>query len=143
MDKKEYPEINEESLEIAAEHFPDSIIPDLLMNFPAKVVVKFIVAFSGQRITVPRIESVWRCYRNKLIKKRLDENNSAEIRRELAFRFGITENGVRLAYERECEREKKRAKISGKTIERVTSGVFVAEAKEAIKDMKNFSKKGK
>ncbi len=124
-----------EILEITAEDFPNSIVADLLRDFPADFVVRFIEIYSGQRFYVPNIEAVYRKYRNKVIKQTLDKKDTKEIRLQLARHFSITLEQLRQTYIYTSERKKPKV-FNAKSMEDSAKRLFRKEAKRTIREMK-------
>lgn len=135
--------ISKEALELASELFPNSILGDLLINFPTDFAVKFITIFSGRFIYMPKVETIYRLYRNKTIKDKLENNDVVEVRQYLSNFFGITMKRVSEIYHQEKKRKRKGRKIDAKSIKRISDAVFRDEIRKVSDDVSDFARKRK
>lgn len=127
----------QEILELTAEDFPNSVITDLLRDFPADFVIRFIEIYSGQTFRVPRVETIWKNYRNKVIKETLDKKDTKEVRKQLAGYFGITLEQLSQIYYYEREKQQK-VKINERKMRDSVKRIFRKEVKKTIKDTKEI-----
>lgn len=125
------------AVESLASEFPNSIVADLLVHFPHAVVFKLIEIYSGRTLRIPRTESVWRSYRNKVIYDALTAENILAVRRQLSEFFGISPNHVRSIYTYEKNRKmrtlkKRSTERSAKLVYKGRMGKFFEEITEVI-----------
>jgi len=130
----------QDALESAAEAFPNSIIADLLSHFPPKIVMEFIEIYSGQYLKIPKVDTVWRSYRNKIIRETLDLKNTSVVRRRLSEYFGIPLGRVSSIYRDEKNKKRKYRKSS---MEKSLQRIYAKESKKAFEDMKTILYKKK
>ena len=131
-------EILEAALASTAKDFPNSVVADLMMYFPQKFVLKLITMFSGQRVWFPKVETIWKSYRNKIIKEALDAKNTKVVREQLAVFFGISSKRVSDVYHEMKRKEKKpKPKVYTKTIRKTARRIYAMEQAELLKEFKD------
>jgi len=122
-----------EALTALVADFPNSVVADLLTHFSAEVVIELIQIYSGQAIFIPKVESVWRSYRNKVIQDTLDLRNTLVERKQLANFFGITHQHVAAIY----SRERKQRKVSRRTTRLTAKRVYADEMRATFEEVKD------
>jgi len=128
-------ELFKEALEALILDYPNSAVAGLMTHFSPEVVIDFIQIYSGQQINVPKVESVWRSYRNKVVCETLDVRNDKSTREQLAVFFGISSSYIPVIYSNE---KKKRRIVSLRTIRSAAKRVHVDEMRETLKDAKDI-----
>jgi hypothetical protein len=127
----------QEALQAFCSNFPDSVVGDLMMLFPDDVVLKIITTFSGETIKVPKVETVWRGYRDAIITDTLRVKDDKATRQRLAAYFGITVDRVNRVYNNVSQRRtrKKRNSIrrSAAAAYRNVFDEMVKEARQALR----------
>ena len=93
-----------EALLLSAKEIPNSSIGDLLAILPESYVLLLVESFSGECIKIPKVETIWRIYRNRIIKDTLDQKDTMVVRQKLAEYFGISCDTVKQAYSWEKSR---------------------------------------
>lgn len=131
-------EIIHDALKATAANLPNSIVGDLMMLFPDDIVLKFLNAFSGMVVSVPKVESVWRTYRNQVICETLSVKNDKATRERLASYFGISNDKVTRIYT-ETKNQKKRPARS--SIHRAAVIAYRSRFDDIIKDARSALKK--
>lgn len=126
-------ELFKQALEALILDYPNSAVAGLMTHFSPEIVIDFIQIYSGQQINVPKVESVWRSYRNRVICETLDIQNDKSTRDQLAVFFGISPSYIPVIYSNE---KKKRHVISFRTIQSAAKRVHVDEMRETLKDAK-------
>lgn len=125
------------ALSVFTETFPNSVVGDLMMIFPDDIVLKVITCFSGEKVKFPKVETVWKSYRNEIIRQTLDVKRDRQTILRLANYFGISEEHIRYVHRQERQRAQRRKKSSVRRAARVAyRDVFeemIKEAKEALK----------
>ena len=122
-----------QALEALILDYPNSAVAGLMTHFSPEIVIDFIQIYSGQQINVPKVESVWRSYRNKVICETLSVKNDKSTREQLAVFFGISPSYIPVIYSNET---KKRQAVSFRTIQSAAKRVHVDEMRETLKDAK-------
>jgi len=87
-----------EAVLLVAQEMPNSSIGDLLAVLPESCVLQLVESFSGTCIKIPKVETIWRVYRNRIIKDTLDQKDTMVVRQKLAEYFGITRDTVNQVY---------------------------------------------
>lgn len=105
-------EIIHEALKATAANLPNSIVGDLMMLFPDDVVLRFLNSFSGMVLSVPKVESVWRIYRNQVVCDTLAAKNDRPTRERLASYFGISVDKISRIYAENKNLKKRPARSS-------------------------------
>ena len=105
-----------------AKDVPNSVLADLLSILSEDSVVKIVEGFSGEDLKIPRIEDVWRIYRNKIIKDTLSKKNSKLIKQRLSEHFGIGTDAIQQIYNSERVKEYRiRPKVVDRSIKRIVA----------------------
>ena len=78
------------ALRINVVNKPDSILGDLMAHFDNKIVIKLIRLYSAKSIKIPDVHDIWRVYRDKIVRKELDSEDTRERRVKLAMFFRIS-----------------------------------------------------
>lgn len=129
--------IVQEALQTFCANFPDSVVGDLMMLFPNDVVLKIITTFSGEVLKVPKVESVWRGYRDAIIADTLSTKDDKATRQRLASYFGITVDRVNRIYISTTQRrQRKRRHTIRRSAAVAYRNVFddmVKEARQALR----------
>jgi len=127
----------QEALQAFCSNFPDSVVGDLMMLFPDDVVLKIITTFSGETIKVPKVETVWRGYRDAIIADTLRVKDDKSNRQRLASYFGITVDRVNRIHASTSQR---RARKRHHSIRRSAAAAYrnvfdemVKEARQALR----------
>jgi len=128
-------ELFKESVRAMALQHPNSIIADLLTHFSPKIVMEIIQIYSGQQLVIPRIESVWRSYRNKVVRDTLDMRNTLSEREQLAGFFGTSSQYISVIYSNE---KKKHPVVSTRTTTSVAERVYRDKVRGAFKDAEHI-----
>lgn len=127
----------QEALQTFCANFPDSVVGDLMMLFPDDVVLKIITTFSGETVKIPKVETVWRGYRDAIIADTLRVKDDKATRQRLAAYFGITLDRVNRVYSAVSQRRqrKKRHSIrrSAAAAYRNVFDEMVKEARQALR----------
>lgn len=119
--------------------YPDSFVVDMLTNFSVDVVLKFMTLYSGRTLSVPKIDFIWKSYRNKIIIKTLLVENNKVIRLQLAEYFGISPNTVRGIF---YKYRNNTIRITNESIIKVVETIFRKNSEKFNKRMKAiFSRK--
>lgn len=128
---KEKNRIVHDALKSISTVFPNSVVGDLMMIFPDDVVMKFISAFSGLIIHVPKVETVWKTYRNAVIKETLDVKNDRVNRDRLAAYFGISAGQVSDIY---SGMKRRGGRIHKETVKRTAQVIYRSKFDSMLKD---------
>jgi len=113
---------NKEAIEAFIKDFPNSVVSDLLMYFGEDVVVRFVELYSGQKINIPSVNSIWISYRNRKVVEELDKKNTKEVREMLADNFGLEDKEVTDIYAY-CK-GKHITRVKHTTINRIVDVIF-------------------
>lgn len=124
-----------DALHSAAEEYPNTILADLLVQFPIEQVVKFIIYFSGQTIKIPTVDKVWRGYRNHIIFDTLSARDTAFERKRLAKYFGISPSSISIIFSNE---KNKQHSITKKTIRLSAKRVYDSGMNEMLNELKGI-----
>ena len=103
------------ALESYSSDFPDSVIGDLMMLFPDDIVLKILTCFSGEAVSFPKVDKIWKSYRDSVIHETLGVRNTQQQQRQLSEYFGIPVSRVLEIFRRE---ETKRGTRSKDSVER-------------------------
>lgn len=121
------------ALEATAEEYPNSVVGDLLMLFPHEVVMTLLVTFAGEQIVFPKLDVIWRSYRNRVIFNALSARNTKEIRTRLGLTFGLAEDKVAKIFFYE---KTKRNRVHKGTLERSAKRMYQGNLEILMKDVK-------
>jgi hypothetical protein len=124
----------EKALVSNAHLFPASIIADLLMHFEPNIVAKFLKIYSGQQLTFPTIESIWKHHRNMVVVATLKIRDSRIIRKRLAIHFGIPVRKVSEIFTTH-KHSAKPAPLSERAITQISERIFKGEIDETLKNI--------
>jgi len=127
-------EVFEAALKAHVSDFPNSIVASLMLHFPSEVVINIVRVYSGRTLTIPGIKTVWRSYRNRIIRDRLDLENTSATRQKLATFFTISVNHVSDIYRKEI----KNRRIGGPTLRAVTKRVYADELGKVLEDARKI-----
>lgn len=133
MIKKTRAQILVKAIEATAVEYPNSVVGDLLMLFPQDVVMKLLVTFAGEQVTFPKLDTIWRSYRNKVIYDTLKIKNTRDTRSQLGITFGISDDKVSRVFSYE---KTKRTNISPTTLERSAKRAYQSNLEDLMKDVK-------
>lgn len=103
------------------------------MLFPQDVVMKLLVTFAGEQVTFPKLDTIWRSYRNKVIYDTLKIKNTRDTRSQLGITFGISDDKVSRVFSYE---KTKRTNISPTTLERSAKRAYQSNLEDLMKDVK-------
>jgi len=117
-----------------AEVYPTSVLGDLLMLFPHDVAVKLVVTFAGDTISFPKLDTIWKTYRSKVIRNSLLEKNSTVTRQHLAAYFGISTKKVSEIFYAEKDKEKK---VTDSLLAKSARRTYRHELDNLMKDVKS------
>jgi len=119
------------ALESLAKASPNSVVGDLMMLFPDDMVIKIISSFSGEIVKIPKVETVWRTYRNTVVRETLDTKNDRPNRDRLAAYFGISTEHVSKIYR---EERAKHERTTRSTVRRSARVAYRSMFDDMIKD---------
>ena len=132
MKKKTRKEVVKEMLFATAEERPNSVIVDLLAHFTPEVIMKLIELYSGEQLTFPKIDTIWKHYRNKIIRDTLDVKNTQEIRKQLANYFKISHKRVNDIYR---EEKLKVRKVGTRFLKGAAKRIYIDKSSDTLKDI--------
>jgi len=89
-----------EGLQAYADKFPNSVVVDLIANFDKEIVLKFLIFYGGRQISFPKVDGIWRNYRDQVIEQTLDVKNNRAIRKQLSEYFKVTPSIITDSYAR-------------------------------------------
>jgi len=116
-----------------AETHPTSVLGDLLMLFPPEVAVKLVETFAGDTISFPKLNTIWKTYRSKVIRNTLSAKNDSLTRQKLAAYFGISTNKVSEIYHGEKEKVKQ---VSDSLLAKSARRLYRHDLDQLLKDVK-------
>lgn len=122
------------ALKATAEEYPNSVVGDLLMLFPYDVVMKLLVTFAGEQIVFPKLDTIWRSYRNRVIFNTLTTRNTKELRVRIGATFGISEEKVARIYFYE---KTKRQHVPKSTLERSAKRMYQSNLEVLMHEVKD------
>jgi len=128
-------ELFKQALEALIVDYPNSVVASLMTHFSPEIVIDFIQIYSGQQISVPKVESVWKSYRNRVICETLSVKNDKNTREKLAVFFGISSSWVSMIY---SDEKKKRRVVGSRTIQLAAKRVHMDEMRRTLKDAKDI-----
>jgi hypothetical protein len=146
MINKSKDEIVKEGLFAYISQFPNSIVGDLLTHFytkkswkPQEIILQFLTLYGGRQLDIPKVDSIWRSYRDKVVIDTLLVKNTKVARQQLAEYFGVSSNliyGI-------CYRNKQQGVyLSNKSISKIVETVYRHNIEIFHKEMKKlFSEK--
>lgn len=137
------PKTIKKMLEMIVTRFPKSCIADLLIYFPPEVVMKFLIVFGGTIIRVPKVEAVWRAYRNGLIYDKLSLCDDRLVKERLAAQFKISTHYVGEIFRGEKNRRKRVLRVKEQKIAKVAGLIFRGEAHDVLKSMEEYASRKK
>ena len=120
-----YDELDEvfisEGLQAYADKFPNSVVVDLIANFDKEMVLKFLILYGGRQISVPKVDGIWRNYRDQVIEQTLDVKNNRVVRKKLSEYFKVMPRVITDSYARSKYVAKR---LSTDAIDRVIETVY-------------------
>lgn len=131
--------LKHEALDALADEYPNSIVADMLTHFNKDIVLQFLVLYGGRQMSLPKTDSIWVSYRNKVIVGTLDVKNDRVTRHQLAEYFGVLDSDVSKIYYQSKQRKKY---LSNAQVQRVVDSIYRKNAEKFHKEMKDlFSNK--
>jgi hypothetical protein len=103
------------------------------MLFPQDVVMKLLVTLAGEQITFPKLDTIWRSYRNKVVHDALKIKNTRDTRAKLAAHFSISEDKVSRIFSYE---KTKRFNVPPATLERSAKRAYQSNLEVLMADIK-------
>ena len=116
----------------SAEEHPNCIVVDLLAHFSPETVMKIIELYSGERLFIPKVETIWKNYRNKVIRDMLDAKNTRVIREQLSQFFKISLNYVTVIYGRS---HLKVRKVKTNFVNDAARRIYIDESDSVLKEI--------
>jgi len=132
-DERPVDALKHKALDVLADEFPNSIVADLLTHFDKPTVLKLLVLYGGRQLSIPKTDSIWTSYRNKVIVDNLDVKNDRVARHQLAEYFGITDNDVSMVFSKAKQRKKY---LSNKQVQYVVDTIYRKNVERFHKEMK-------
>lgn len=146
MINKSKDEIVKEGLFAYISEFPNSIVGDLLSHFytkeswaPQEIILQLLTLYSGSQLTIPKVESIWRSYRDKVVVETLLIKNTQVSRQQLAAYFGVRAD---IIYNICFKARQKNVHLSDSAIDKMVETVYRKNKEILHKEMKKlFSEK--
>lgn len=123
-----------EAMVSVAETYPTSVLGDLLMLFPPEVSVKLVVTFAGDTVSFPKLDTIWKTYRSKVIRNSLVAKNDSVTRTRLAHYFGVSTRKVSEIFHAEKDKERK---VTDTLLAKSARRVYRHELDNLLKDVKD------
>jgi len=123
-----------EAVLLVAKEVPNSSIGDLLAVLPESCVLALVESFSGECIKIPKVETIWRVYRNRIIKDTLDQKDTIVIRQKLAEYFGISRDTVNQAYSWEKHRA---SRLQTRHVNKSIKRIVASKQEEILQKFRN------
>jgi len=137
MIKKSKSDIIKESLSEVQSRYPDSIIADLLTHFDQDTVLKLMILYNGRTICFPKIDTMWKTFRNKIIVDALSILNNHTNVKQLAHYFGIPEYTIRNIYYSQRNRLPS-MKLTSTTVGKIVETIYRKNVEKFNKDMRGL-----
>ena len=129
---------------------PDSFLTELMAHFESIVVIKLIRLYSAKTIKIPDVDKIWKVCRDKLIRHRLDIEDTKQRRSVLANYFGLSLPHISAIYAKEKKAFPKAPRIgldfypellSDTDVKKTTGKVVEIFSKKKYLDKKKKEKK--